>query len=914
MTGPLLETKLHVPRHRGSLVERTRLSERLNAAAGSALTLVSAPAGFGKTTLLTAWLATRPAESRVGWLSLDHRDNAPALFWRYFVAALEAAVSGIGVDARALLQSAQPPIEAAISALINDLDAASDDVVLVLDDYHVIDARDVHDQVGFLLEHLPAHLHLILASRADPALPLARLRARGDLVEIRAADLRFTPDEAQRYLTVAMGLALTTADVAALEGRTEGWIAALQLAALSMQGRDDLPAFIAGFAGDDRYIVDYLAEEVLHRQPEQVQRFLLQTSILERMCGPLCDAVTGQDGGKAQLADLERGNLFLVPLDDRRQWYRYHQLFADVLQAHLLDERPGDVPDLHRRASSWYEHNGEPSEAIRHSLAGKDFARAADLVELALPAMRRTRQEQVARAWLQALPDEVIRTRPVLCVAYAGALLITGEINGVEERLRDAERLLNSPTTGNNAADSAAAGMVVVDQEEFRHLPGAIESYRAALALARGDVAGTVRHAELSLELSPDDDHLFRAAAAGLLGLAYWTTGELAAGHRAYAECTAGLYRAGHVSDTFGCAIALADIRLAQGRLGDAMRTYQETLQRAADQDPSALRGSADMHVGMSEVERERNDLSAALQQLVRSHELGEHNGMPQNRHRWRIAMARIREAEGDLDAALDLLNEADRVYVSDFFPNVRPIAALRARVWLAQGNLTAALDWARGLSVDDELSYLTEFDHITLARVLLAEYAREGSDNSLHDARRLLERLLNQAEHGERFGSAIEILVLQAIAHRGEPAIALIPLERALRLAEPQGYLRIFIDEGAPLAALLKTAAERGVVPSYVRRLLDAAGSRRTPTSAASSAPSGKQQGLIDPLSDREISVLRLLATDLGGPQIARELVVSLHTVRSHTKKIYAKLGVNNRREAVRRADELGLLPRARS
>ncbi len=876
------------------LVARPRLSERLSRGAESALTLVSAPAGFGKTTLLAEWLAAAPADGRsVAWLSLDQRDNDPASFWTYLVAALKTA-PGTGAGALSLLQPPEPPSEAGLVTLLNDLDAISNDVVLVLDDYHVIDARDVQDGMAFLLEHLPPQIHLVIAGRTDPALPLARLRGRGELAEIRAADLRFTPGEAAAYLNGVMGLVLTAADVAALEGRTEGWIAALQLAALSMQGREDVTAFIDGFAGDDRYIVDFLAEEVLQRQPEHVQHFLLQTSILDRLSGPLCDAVTGQDGGKAKLAALERGNLFLVPLDDRRRWYRYHQLFADVLHARLLDEQPDDVPDLHRRASAWYEQNDEPSEAIRHALAAQDFERAADLVELAIPAMRRSRQETAVLGWLELLPDEVVRVRPVLSVGFAGALLAGGEYEGVEARLRDAERWLDAP----------AAEMVVVDDEEFRRLPAEIELYRAAQALVRDDGPGTVRHARRALELSPADEHLGRASAAALMGLAFWASGDLEAGYSGYAECMAGLRRAGHIADTFGCAIALADIRRTQGRLGEAMRTYEQALQRASEQGGPVLRGAADMYVGMSEVHRERDDLPAATQQLLRSQDLGEHLGLPQNRYRWRVAMARIREAEGDLGGALDLLNEAERLYVGDFFPNVRPVPALRARVRVAQGELGEALGWARerGLSVADDLSYLREFEHITLARVLLARYTAERAERSSQEATRLLERLLRAAEEGQRTGSVIEILVLQALAHQARDDIpaALAPLRRAVTLAEPEGYVRIFADEGPPMASLLRAAAKQGITPSYVRRLLAAINKTEDSTPAS--------QGLIEPLSERELDVLRLLGTDLGGPDIARELVVSLNTVRTHTKNIYAKLGVNNRRAAVRRAKELDL------
>ena len=906
MAGPLLETKLHVPRWRRSLVARPRLSERLRRGAESALTLVSAPAGFGKTTLLAEWLAVAAADERsVAWLSLDQRDNDPALFWTYLVAALNTGAPAVSAGGLLLLQRPQPPNEAGLVALLNDLDAISNDVVLVLDDYHVIDARDVQDGMAFLLEHLPPQIHLVIASRTDPALPLARLRGRGELAEIRATDLRFTPGEAAAYLNGVMGLALTASDVAALEGRTEGWIAALQLAALSMQGREDVTAFIDGFAGDDRYIVDFLAEEVLQRQPEHVQHFLLQTSILDRLSGPLCDAVTGQDGGKTKLAALERGNLFLVPLDDRRRWYRYHQLFADVLHARLRDEQPDDVPDLHRRASEWYEQNGEPSEAIRHALAAGDFERAADLVELAIPAMRRSRQEAAVLGWLELLPDEVVRVRPVLSVGFAGALLAGGDFEGVEARLRDAEGWLDGATDTRQGSHAPAAEMVVVDDTEFRRLPAEIELYRAAQALVRGDGPGTVRHARRALELSPADDHLGRASAAALMGLASWASGDLEAGHSGYAECMAGLRRAGHIADTFGCAIALADIRRTQGRLGEAMRTYEQALQRASEQGGPVLRGTADMYVGMSEVHRERNDLHAATQQLLRSQELGEHTGLPQNRYRWRVAMARIREAEGDLGGALDLLNEAERLYVGDFFPNVRPVPALRARVRVMQGELGEALGWARerGLSVADDLSYLREFEHITLARVLLARYTDERAEHQpIEDATRLLEGLLRAAEEGQRTGSVIEILALQALTHqtRDDIPAALASLQRALTLAEPEGYVRIFVDAGPPMASLLRAAAKLRIAPRYVRRLLAAVNKTEDGTPAS--------QGLTEPLSERELDVLRLLGTDLGGPEIARELIVSLNTVRTHTKNIYAKLGVNNRRAAVRRARELDL------
>ncbi len=915
MPAALLETKFYVPRPRRGLVSRPRLSERLDRGAASKLMLVSAPAGFGKTTLLTEWLAAGPAapadERLVAWLSLDRGDNDPTSFWAYVIAALRTVASGVGDGALALLHaSPPPPIETVLTVLLNDLGAIAADIVLVLDDYHVIDAREVQDGMAFWLDHLPPWLHVVIAGRADPALPLARMRAGGELAEVRAADLRFTPDEAAAYFNEMMGLQLTARDVAVLEARTEGWIAALQLAALSMQGRDDVAGFIAGFAGDDRYVVDYLAEEVLQRQSDRVQAFLLQTSILGRLSGPLCDAVTGQGGGKAMLEALDRENLFLVSLDDRRRWYRYHHLFADVLQARLLDEQPGQVPELHRRASAWYEQNGEPPVAIGHALAAGDFERAADLVELAIPAMAKTRQEATVRGWLEVLPDELVRVRPVLSVGFAGALLTGGELEGVEGRLRDAERWLDPATGAREGSQSPPAEMVVTDEEEYRRLPGTIEMYRAGLALARSDIPGTVRHAERAIELALDADHLCRASAAGLLGLVYWGSGELEAGHRAYSACVAGLRQAGFVADILGCSIALADIRITQGRLGEALRTFEQALLLGPEQGGSVLRGTADMFVGMSEIARERDDLRAATQLLLRSQELGEHTGLPQNRYRWRVAMARVREAEGDLEDALDLLNEAERLYVSDFFPNVRPVPALKARVWIAQGRFDEALGWAREqvLSADDDLSYLREFEHITLARLLLARHEGERAEPSLHEVARLLERLLLAAEEGGRTGRVIEILVLRALAHQalGDIPAALGSLDRAVTLAEPEGYVRVFADEGPPLAALLRAAATQGTKRDYVRRIL----------AAASGAGHGArvEQALIEPLSERELDVLRLLGTELDGPAIARELTVSLNTMRTHTKNIYAKLAVTSRRAAVRRAAELGLLSRTRS
>jgi LuxR family maltose regulon positive regulatory protein len=913
MASPLVETKLYPPKLRRSLVARPRLSGRLGRGGGSRLTLISAPAGFGKTTLLAEWLAATPTERSVAWLSLDESDGQPASYWTYLITALQAVVPGVGASALPLLQSAQAPIETVLTMVLNELRSVASDIYLVLDDYHLVDGPDIQAGMTFLLEHLPPQAHLVVSTREDPALPLARLRASGELVEVRAADLRFTLDEAAAYLNDVTGLDLAAGDIATLEGRTEGWIAALQLAALSMQGRDDAAGFIAGFAGDDRHIVDYLVEEVLGRQPADVRSFLVQTSILDRLSGPLCDAVTTQRGGKAMLESLDRANLFVVPLDDSRRWYRYHHLFADVLLTHLLDEQPDRVAALHRRASQWYEQNREPSQAIRHALAAGDVERAAGLVELAIPELRRARQEATIRGWLDAIPDEVVRVRPVLAGGFIGALMSGGEFDGVEDRLRDVERSLEP--TGDRAGTWAPRGMVVVDEAELRRLPGAIEMYRAALALVRGDTPATIDHAQRAIHRAAAEDDLTRAGASALLGLAHWGRGDLEAAHRAYSAAAEGLERTGHIADVLGCSITLADIRITQGRLGEGLRTFEQALRLAANQHGTVLRGTADMYVGMSQIACERDDLAAATRYLLRAEELGEHTWLPQNPYRWRVAMARVREAEGDLDGALDLLDEAQRVYMGDFSPNVRPIPALRARALAAQGRVGEALAWARerGLSAEDDLSYLREFEHITLARMLLAQHRAQRSEAAIPDAAGLLRRLLQAAEAGERTGSVIEILVLQALTDhaRGDVPGAVAALERALTLAEPEGYVRVFAGEGPPMASLLRRVARQWTGWEYARRLLSACGRAGGATPVGQATPA--RHRLVEPLSERELDVLRLLGSDLDGPDIARELTVSLNTLRTHTKSIYAKLGVNSRRAAVRQAAELNLLSRAR-
>jgi LuxR family transcriptional regulator, maltose regulon positive regulatory protein len=865
--NPRVETKLHMPSRRRNLVARPRLQVSLAGAADAKLVLVSAPAGFGKTTLVTAWLrAVADDGAAVAWLSLDERDNDPALFWSYVLAALDQAVPGLGRNARALLGSADPPPDSVLATLVNELHDIDRDLVLVLDDFHVIDHPEILKWLAYLLDQLPERVHLGLTSRADPPLPLARMRARGELVEIRAADLRFTAEEAAAYLNGAMGLKLTADDIATLEARTEGWIVALQLAALSMKGREDVAGFIAAFAGDDRFIVDYLVGEVLQRQPETVRRFMLQTSVLDRLQGSLCDAVTQATGGKAALEGLDRENLFVIPLDDRREWYRYHHLFADVLRARLLDEDPDAPAELHRRASAWFAAHHEPTNAIQHALAAGDFDRAAELAERALPAVRRGRQDATLRAWAELIPENIVRVRPVLAVGLVGALTSTGDFDRIDRHLRDAEEWLAL-----TPAAREAAGMIVVDEAQLRALPGAIEMYRAALALMSGDIAGTVDHARRVLAVASADE-LEPAAAHALLGLAAWAEGDLDRAFAEYTEAIAGMRRIGHIADILGCSIAMADIRVAQGHLREAQRLYEQGLQLVADHGAGPLRGTADMHVGLAEILRERDDREAAAQELQRAQDL-ELFGTQQYPYRSRAVRAGLRLATGDTVGCLELLEEAERVYDTDFSPAVRPVGARRARTYVLQGDLHAARAWARerNLSTDDEVRYVTEFEHITLAIVVVSD---ASSQQELAQVSAMLERLLAAAEAGGRGSSLIEILAVQALAFR-----------RAVTLAEPEGFARVFDYLGPRLRELRDALETDAVLPAR-----------------------SQSQGLVDPLSDRELDVLRLLRSDLSGPDIARELTVSLNTMRTHTKSIYAKLGVNSRREAVRRAGELGL------
>jgi LuxR family maltose regulon positive regulatory protein len=755
----------------------------------------------------------------------------------------------------------------------------------------------------FLLEHLPSHVHVVLSTRADPELPLSRWRARGELVEIRAADLRFTSDEAARYLNEATGLHLAAADVEVLEERTEGWIAALQLAALSIRGSADVSSFIARFAGNDRFIVDYLVEEVLAQQPEPVREFLLHTAVLDGLTGPLCDAVTGHDDGARLLTTLQRANLFLVDLDDQRQWFRYHHLFADVLRARLLAEAPDLVPLLHQRASRWYEAHDSAEEAVGHALAARDFDRAAHLMELAVPAIRRHRQEAMLLGWLRALPDDVIRASPVLSVFFGYMLMVSGDLEAFEPRLDDAERAL--------AAVPDGSAPPWAKTEELRTLPATIALYRASLAQARGDVAGTVAHAQAALDLAGPGDHLARGGAAGFLGLVSWANGDVSGALETFAEAVASLHAAGNLVDELSSTGVLADMWLVAGHPSTARRLYERALQVSEAHGEPVLRATPDLHVGLSELDDEVGDLEAAKRRLEQAAALGEGAAMTERRYRQFVAMGRVADAEGDPLEAIKLLDQAEQLYRPGFFPDVRPIAAMRARVWIAHGNLSQAADWARerGVSATDEARYLSEFDHLTLVRLLIAQHRAHPEPGALDPALHLLDRLREAAERSGRNGSLVEIRLLEALTHdaRGHRSQALHSLGEAWAKApEPEGYVRLFLDEGTPMVDLLRDVGHQGLAGAQAQRLLSS-------SEARDGEAAGAQQRLVpssaEPLTERELQVLRLLDSELSGPQIARQLFVSQNTLRTHTKHIFTKLEVTTRRAAVRRAHERGLI-----
>jgi LuxR family maltose regulon positive regulatory protein len=872
----------------------------LEAGLARQLILVSAPAGFGKTTLVREWLqgGTRPFT----WLSLDAGDDDPVRFLAYLVAALQNVDPSWGQAAQRMLQAPQPPPSTTVlTALINAVAVSEEEFVLVLDDYHLISAPPVHAALAFLLDSLPPPLHLVLLTRADPPFSLARLRARGELTEIRADDLRFSATESAAFIDQVMGLDLTPGQIAALEARTEGWVAGLQLAALSLQrlrSDEDIASFIAAFAGSNRYVMDYLIEEVFNRQTSDVQAFLLRTSILDRLCGSLCDAlVAGADGlavpatgGQQMLERLEQASLFTVPLDHYRGWYRYHQLFADLLRDRLRQTQPECIPALHRRASAWYESAGLTDEAFRHAVASGDLARAAQVVgKNASPKIWRGEVTTVLN-WLKALPAELVRSRPRLCVAYAWVLFLLDRVSAIEPRLRDAERALAHLETSASTPD---------ETHEIRALRNEVALIRLLAAPYEKDSVQAIELSQHALE-GISEDNLFAQGLLQLnLGFAFRRGGYIDQAIQAVSEAVHLSRAAGNTVTEMLGTFGLVRLYRIQGQLRRAAEICHQVLQSAAAWvEPEAQRvpALAAAYLGLAEVSYARNELKEAERCLQECITLGEPGGYPDFLVTGYAMLARVRQARGDFQAALDALAEAERAVQRTNLPRaiLDVLAAYRARTWLVQGNLEAVACWVQDTEFesDDPYSLFSEYKSGTLVRLLLAQ-GRPA------EAEPILEPLLSAAESEGRIGKLIELLGLQALVRgaRGDARGALAALRRALELAEPEGYVRPFVDEGTPMAALLRQALSRGITPGYTARLLGAC------------RPSAVEPPLVEPLTPRELEVLLLVVAGLRNQEIAAQLVISVATVKRHITNIYGKLDVSHRTQAVSRARELYLL-----
>ncbi len=907
-----LSTKFFIPRTRPDVVSRPRLHAQLEEGLYRKLTLISAPAGFGKTTLVSEWLAQ--SEQPTAWLSMEKGDdNNPLCFLGFLIAALQTITKNFGEETLKLIRASQAPaIDVALTSFINELAALPKRHILVLDDYHLIEAPPIHEVLAYILETQPPQLHIVITTREDPPLPLARLRAKDQLTELRVANLRFTSEEADIFLNQMVGdYQLSTDEVASLEKLTEGWIAGLQLAALSMRGREDIAAFIEAFSGTHRYIIDYLVEEVLQTQPADVRSFLLRTSILDRFNESVCDAVTGQAGSKGLLETLERSNVFVVALDDRRMWFRYHHLFSDVLYAHLLEEEPDLLPTLHRRASEWYEQHDTPDKAIHHAAAGKDHARTAALLELAWPRMEANFQTDTWLGWVKTIPGAIVRKRPVLSAAYAWALLNVGQLARVEGHLQSAERWLGALADGKTPDEALLNEMIVVDEAQFDELAPSVATARAYLAQALGNVPQTIEHGLQALAYLNEEAYLKRGIVSSILSLAYLTQGDLEEAYRHMAEGMENMRLAGNLLYAIRGTYSLADIRLAQGRLSEAIAVFEQSIQEAEEAGEDVVRGAADLYFRLSELYWERGAEEESQAAMLKGEELAAHSASPHWQYRISLAKARLFLIQGELEKALDFVKQAETQYVQTPMPDIYPPAALKARIWIAQGKLTDALGWARGraLAYDDALNFLQEVEYLTFARLLIARYRQEGTSSILSEAHALLGRLREAAENGGRTGNLLETLILQAMAYRaeGKMPLALEALSKALTLAQPEGYRRIFTNEGAPVAALLSEAAAQGITPAYCKTLL--ASIEGTVQAQLQSAPSSIAETLIDPLSERELEILQLIALGLSNSEISERLFLALSTIKGHNRNIYSKLQVNRRTEAVARGQELGLL-----
>jgi LuxR family maltose regulon positive regulatory protein len=917
----LLRTKLYIPPLRPNLVSRPGLIERLDLGLqlGHKLSLISAPAGFGKTTLVAEWvhekdeggrfeearrssqlaaISCQPRDSaqgrsKVAWLSIDEGDNDPTRFLIYLIAALQTVQGEIGQGVMAMLQSLQsPPAESILTAVVNEIAALPEAIILVLDDYHLVQGSEVggstsvDNALAFLLEHQPPQLHLVIATREDPNLPLARLRARGQLTEVRAVDLRFAAAEATEFYNQAMGLNLSTENIAALEKRTEGWIAGLQLAALALQkqvdsiGGKSAAERIGAFSGSHRFVLDYLLAEVLEQQSENVRTFLFKTAVLDRLCGPLCDALTGLEDGQETLEYLEQSNLFIVPLDDERQWYRYHHLFADLLRwqlGHSDATLAGDAAELHSRASRWFEENGLAIEAFQHAAAANDIERAERLIDGdGVPLAFRGAVAPILK-WLDSLSKAELDARPSLWVTYAMAILLPGQHEEVEEKLQ--------------AAEAALEGRPL--DAETRDIIGRIADIRGNMAVGQGQAETILTQSRRALEYLHPDNLAFRTSTTWQLGVAYEFQGDRAAASQAYAEAIAISRASGNTYIRILATVGLGSIQLGENRLYTAVETYQHAMKLVGDL-PIPI--ACYVYYCLARIAYEWDDLDDAQRHGEKSLQLArQHIDFNDFFVPCQVFLTRLKLALGDVAGATSALDEARQVLVL-----------------LRQGDWATAAELANNYELP-----------MAQARVHLA---REDAASALA----LLAPLRRQMQARGWADELIKVMVLEAVAHRanGDDVEARQCLNDALALGEPGGMIRVFIDEGAPMAALLaglrvaansQISGENGSKRTYINELLAAYGNQKAPQATGMAQPSAlrtdsgraaSRQPLLEPLSDREIEVLQLIAEGLSNPEIAARLYLSPHTVKVHTRNIYGKLNVHSRTQAIACAQALGLLP----
>ena len=886
MRTRLLTTKLYIPPMPKEMLRRPRLVEKLTAGMDRRLTLVSAPVGFGKTTLLTDWIAS--TNLPIGWINLEEADNDAAAFWTYFIAALQTINPRVGQVALSLLQSTQPPqIEIILTQLINEIagdrgrrrNQADPRYVVVLDDYHAIDSSAVHKGLNYLVDHLPRQLHVVVASRTEPPLHLGRLRARGQLNELRTDDLRFTAVEAASLLNEQMGLDLSDEDVTALEWRTEGWVASLRMAALSMQGVKDVTGFVRSFSGSHRHILDYLTEEVLSRQEADMRSFLIQTSILDRLTGPLCDALTGRQDGQETLEKLEAANLFLVPLDQERRWYRYHVLFGDLLRKRLGASQPESLPKLHHKACLWLEHAGLTSEAVQHALAAKDFERAARLIERVTITMVTEGKAQTLLSWLSRMPEEVVSARPWLCVWGVWASLLTGKLEQMEPFLKTAE---------------AAPNESLLDR---KRVTGHVLTLRAILSRAHGDFLQSIELSQEAAKRIPKDDLFVNSLLNFNLAVVYFMTGELALARQYAEKAIQSAHATSPLWDDIIATSLLGDIEAMMGHLHRAEETYQRAIE-IGSRHPGGqpLPVTANAYIGLSNLLYQWNRLEEAARFLERGIQLGTMSGEAASLWRGHVYLARLKNARHDTRAARQALDRLPVLIPVSHTPEiVQHTRSWRARIMLEEGDLASAERWAEQayIRLEEVPPFHREQPYLTLVRLHLAKGEVAGVPE-------FLEELAQRAEHQEANASLIEVLVLQALCFQtlGVRERAIQKLGQALTLAEGEGFTRVFLDEGEPMTKLLRLASSRGIGTKYASKLLAILESTRE-----------TRKPLPVDFSERESEIMLLVAEGLSNREIAERLCLAVGTVKKHVYNIYDKLDVRKRTQAIARAREMHLL-----